>query len=86
MMMPCNHIWYLWYMYYWRASGASETLSGVTQLKIRDVCLFLYNVWTYIRMSFCTLTLTYFCVCSVFDPVPNFTVKNITKKFFNNVT
>ncbi len=23
---------------YWRASGASETLSGVTQLKIGDVC------------------------------------------------
>ncbi len=28
------------YIYsYWRASGASETLSGVTQLKIEDVCL-----------------------------------------------
>ncbi len=24
---------------YWRASVASETLTGVTQLKIRDVCL-----------------------------------------------
>ncbi len=31
----------------WRASGASETLSGVTQLKIGDVCLFIY-VWTYV--------------------------------------
>ncbi len=39
----------------------SETLTGVTQLKIRDVCLFIYNVWTYI-MSFCTLTLTFFSV------------------------
>ncbi len=25
--------------YYWRASEASETLTGVTQLKIGDVCL-----------------------------------------------
>ncbi len=29
-------------------------------------------------MSFCTLTLTYFCVCSMFDPVPNFTNTRIT--------
>ncbi len=55
---------------YWRAS---ETLSGVTQLKIGDVCLFIYLD---VRMSFCTLTLTYFCVRSVFDPVPNFTKQN----------
>ncbi len=27
---------------YWRASVASETLIGVTQLKIGDVCLFIY--------------------------------------------
>ncbi len=27
-------------------------------------------------MSFCTLTLMYFCVRSVFDPVPNFTKQN----------
>ncbi len=27
---------------YWRASVASETLTGVTQLKIGDVCLFIY--------------------------------------------
>ncbi len=26
-------------------------------------------------MSFCTLTLTYFCVRSVFNPIPNFTKK-----------
>ncbi len=29
-----------------------------------------------VRMSFCTLTLVYFCVRSVFDPVPNFTKQN----------
>ncbi len=29
-------------LYIWRASEASETLSGVTQLKIGDVCLFIY--------------------------------------------
>ncbi len=28
------------YYYYWRASEASETLSGVTLLKIGDVCMF----------------------------------------------
>ncbi len=27
---------------YWRASVASETLTGVTQSKIEDVCLFIY--------------------------------------------
>ncbi len=61
--------------YSWRVSGASETLSGVTQLKIGDVSLFIY-VWTYKIMLFCTLTLAYFCVRSVFDPVPNFTKQN----------
>ncbi len=57
----------------WRASVASETLTGVTQLKIGDVCLFIYLD---VRMSFCTLTLAYFCVSSVFDPVPSFTKQN----------
>ncbi len=33
--------------YSWRVSRASETLSGVTQLKIGDVSLFIY-MWTYI--------------------------------------
>ncbi len=38
---------------YWRASVASETLTGVTQSKIGDVCLFIYlficiYVWTYV--------------------------------------
>ncbi len=32
-------------IYYWLASVASETLTGVTQLKIGDVCLF---IWTYV--------------------------------------
>ncbi len=29
-------------VHHWRASVASETLTGVTQLKIGDVCLFIY--------------------------------------------
>ncbi len=29
-------------IYYWRASVASETLTGVTQSKIGDVSLFIY--------------------------------------------
>ncbi len=33
----------------------SETLSGITQLKIGDICLFIMCVD--VRMSFCTLTL-----------------------------
>ncbi len=40
---------------------ASETLTGVTQLKIGDVCLFIcIYVWTYVR-HFCTLTLAFLC-------------------------
>ena len=53
-----------------QASEVSEALSGVTQLKIGDV--FLY-ICLDVRMSFCTLTLAYFRVSSVFDPVPNIT-------------
>ncbi len=50
---------------YWRASVASETLTGVTQSKIGDVSLFIYlficiYVWTYVR-HFCTLTLAFLC-------------------------
>ncbi len=61
--------------YYWRASVASETLTGVTQSKIGDVSLFIcIYVWTYVR-HFCTLTLA-FCVSSVVDPVPNCTEQN----------
>ncbi len=44
-------------IHYWRASVASETLTGVTQLKIGDVCLFIYMD---VCMSFCTLTLRIF--------------------------
>ncbi len=40
-------------IYYWRASTASETLTGVTQLKIGDVCLFVY-------MYGCTYVILYF--------------------------
>ncbi len=53
---------------------ASETLTGVTQLIIGDMNLFIYCVD--VHMSFCTLTLAYFCVRTVFDPVPNFTKRN----------
>ncbi len=50
----------------WRASVASETLTGVTQSKIGDVYLFIYLfVYMYICMdvcmSFCTLTLAFLC-------------------------
>ena len=51
----------------WRAS---ETLSGVAQLKIWDVCLFMFG-----RM-YVILYFSYFGVSSVFDPIPNFTKRN----------
>ncbi len=36
-------------IYYWRASVASETLTGVTQSKIGDVYKFIcIYVWTYV--------------------------------------
>ncbi len=55
----------------WRAS---ETLTGVTQLKIGDVCLFIYMFGrTYVILYFDP---PYFCVRSAFDPVPNFTKQN----------
>ncbi len=46
---------YYYYYYYWRASVASETLTRVTtQLKIGDVCLFIYNMFgrTYVILYF----------------------------------
>ncbi len=59
---------------YWRASVASETLTGVTQLKIGDVCLFIYMFGRmYVILYFDP---PYFCVRSAFDPVPNFTKQN----------
>ena len=33
--------------FYWQVSEASETLSGVTQLKIGDICLYIY-IYIYI--------------------------------------
>ncbi len=43
----------------WRAS---ETLTGVTQLKIGDVCLFIYlYICMDVCMTFCTLTLAFLC-------------------------
>ncbi len=56
---------------YWRASVASETLTGVTQSKIGDVCLFIYLfIYMDVRMS------SRFCVSYVVDPVPNCTKQN----------
>ncbi len=55
-----------------RASVATETLTGVTQSKIGDVCLFIYGL-TYVILYFDP---PYFCVSSLFDPVPNFTKRN----------
>ncbi len=58
----------------WRASVASETLTGVTQSKIGDVCLFIYMFGRmYVILYFDP---PYFCVRSAFDPVPNFTNQN----------
>ncbi len=59
--------------YYWRASVASETLTGVTQLKIGDVCLF---ICLDVLMSFCTLILRIFVFAPRSTPVPNFTKQN----------
>ncbi len=62
-------------LFYWRASVASETLTGVTQSKIGDVCLFIYIYGrTYVILYFDP---PYFCVRSAFDPVPNFTKQNL---------
>ena len=48
------------YNTYWRASEASETLSGVTQLKIGDVCLFIYMFGhTYVILYFDPRVLLY---------------------------
>ncbi len=60
--------------FYWRASVASETLTGVKMKKIGDVCLFVYIYGrTYVILYFDP---PYFCVRSTFDPVPNFTKQN----------
>ncbi len=51
----------------------SETLYNDVELRIGDICLYMC---VDVRMPFCTSTLVYFCVSSVFDPVPNFTEQN----------
>ncbi len=54
--------------------GERDTLRGYT---IENWgYLFVYILCVDVRMSFCTLTLTYFCVRSAFNPVPNFTKQN----------
>ncbi len=66
--------WDVQHKYNWRASVASETLTGVTQLKIGDVCLFIYIYGrTYVILYFDP---SCFCVRSAFNPVPNFTKQN----------
>ncbi len=58
---------------YWRASVASETLTGVTQFENRG-CLFIYIYGhMYVILYFDP---PYFCVRSAFDPVPNCTKQN----------
>ncbi len=49
-------------MYNWQASEESKTLSGATQLKSRDICLFIFYMCVDVRMSFCTLTLMFLCL------------------------
>ncbi len=69
-----NRVYVIMYVYNWRASVASETHTGVTQLKIGDVCLFRYKFGRmYVILYFDP---PYFCVRSAFDPVPNFTKQN----------
>ncbi len=51
----------------------TETLHSGVELRIGDISLYICED---VRMSF-VLTLSYFCVSSVFDPVPNFTKQNL---------
>ncbi len=53
----------------------SETLSGVTQLKIRDICL--YIICLEECMSFLYFDSGIFCISLVVDSIPNFTKKKI---------
>ncbi len=62
--------------YNWRVSVASETLIGVTQLKIGDVCLFIYLYMSGRMYVILYFDPPYFCVRSAFDPVPNFNKQN----------
>ncbi len=63
----CSHIIYLLAIEW----SEQDTLRGNT-IENRGY-LFVY---VDVRMSFSTLTLVYFCVSSVFDPVPNCTEQN----------
>ncbi len=56
---------------YWRASVASETLTGV-KMKKSGMFVYIYGR-TYVILYFDP---PYFCVRSAFDPVPNFTKQN----------
>ncbi len=46
-----KHITSYYYYYYWRASIASETFTGVTQLKIWDVCWRASETLTGVKMK-----------------------------------
>ncbi len=59
---------------YWRASVASETLTGVTQSKIGDVCLFRYMYGRmYVILYFDPRV---FVLVRLSTPVPNCTKQN----------
>ncbi len=49
--------------------------SGV-ELRIGDICEYVCVCVCGRTYVICTLTLSYFCVSSVFHPVPNFTKQN----------
>ncbi len=79
--LKVNNLYIYIYIYNWRASEESETLSGLTQSGI-FVCL---KICVDVRMSFCILTLA--------TPIPalvNFTVQSQTmmdsKKLFAQVS
>ena len=55
-----------------RVKQVRHLYSGV-ELRIGHICL---NICGDIDMSFCTLTLSYFCVSSLLGSVPNFTNQN----------
>ena len=60
------------YIYIYLASE-QDTLRGNT---IWKSWMFICYICVDVHMSFCTLTLVYFYVRFVFDPVPNFTKQN----------
>ncbi len=58
------------------ATNNSETIDTLRGNTIENRGYLFVYICVDVRMSFCTLTLVYFCVRSVFDPVPNFTKQN----------